>query len=424
MTPTEPPPRIPFVDLAAQSRRLRPEIDRRIADVLDHGRYVMGPEVDELEAELGRWGGGVSAVAVSSGSDALLIALLALGVGGGGNRRDAVFVPAFTFTATAEVVLLAGAVPVFVDVREEDFLIDLDSLDREYEAVLAAGVATPKAVIPVDLFGLPVAEEPLAEWAAKRKVEVISDAAQSFGAHRDGSPVGSLAPITTTSFYPAKPLGCYGDGGAVLCVEPATAEIVRSIREHGQSADRYDIVRLGVNGRLDSLQAAVLLAKLTVFEQELVARRAVAAGYGERLRAVAILGGDALAGVGAGVRRRPRVECRVELGPVHAPRRRRGRPAVGRDEGRPEGPSRRRRHSHGRLLPAADAPAARLRELRPRRRLAAGQRKPGGPRRQPADAPLPRPGRAGPHLRADREPVAGRRRAHPPVPGQEGSAPR
>lgn len=287
MTPTEPPPRIPFVDLAAQSRRLRPEIDRRIAGVLDHGRYVMGPEVEELEAELGRWGGGVSAVAVSSGSDALLIALLALGVGGGGNRRDAVFVPTFTFTATAEVVLLAGAVPIFVDVREEDFLIDLESLEREYEAVLAAGVATPKAVIPVDLFGLPVAEEPLAEWAAKRKLDVISDAAQSFGARRDGRPVGSLAPTTTTSFYPAKPLGCYGDGGAVLCVEPATAEIVRSIREHGQSADRYDIVRLGVNGRLDSLQAAVLLAKLTVFERELAARRAVADGYGERLRAAA-----------------------------------------------------------------------------------------------------------------------------------------
>lgn len=286
MTTTEPSPRIPFVDLASQSRRLRPEIDRRIGDVLDHGRYVMGPEVDELEAELGRWGGGASAVAVSSGSDALLIALLALGVGRDEGRRDAVFVPTFTFTATAEVVLLAGAVPIFVDVREEDFLIDLESLDREYEAVRAAGVATPKAVIPVDLFGLPVAEKPLAEWAAARELEVISDAAQSFGACRDGRPVGSLAPITTTSFYPAKPLGCYGDGGAVLCMEPATAELVRSIREHGQSADRYDIVRLGVNGRLDSLQAAVLLAKLTIFEQELAARRAVAAGYGERLRAV------------------------------------------------------------------------------------------------------------------------------------------
>ncbi|MDE2921958.1 MAG: DegT/DnrJ/EryC1/StrS aminotransferase family protein [Acidobacteriota bacterium] len=285
MTPTEPPPRIPFVDLAAQSRRLRPEIDRRIGEVLDHGRYVMGPEVGELEAELGRWGAGASAVAVSSGSDALLIALLALGVGRAENRRDAVFVPTFTFTATAEVVLLAGAVPIFVDVREDDFLIDLESLDREYEVLRTAGAATPKAVIPVDLFGLPVAEKPLADWAAARNIEVISDAAQSFGARRDGNPVGSLAPVTTTSFYPAKPLGCYGDGGAVLCVEPATAEVVRSIREHGQSADRYDIVRLGVNGRLDSLQAAVLLAKLTVFEQELAARRAVAAGYSERLRA-------------------------------------------------------------------------------------------------------------------------------------------
>ncbi len=287
MKPTVPLPRIPFVDLAAQSRRLRPEIDRRIGEVLDHGRYVMGPEVDEVEAELGRWGGGVSVAAVSSGSDALLIALLALGAGRRETRRDAVFVPAFTFSATAEVVLLAGAAPIFVDVRESDFLIDLESLDREYEIACAAGVVTPRAVIPVDLFGLPVAEEPLAEWAAARDLDVISDAAQSFGARRDGRPVGSLAPITTTSFYPAKPLGCYGDGGAVFCTEPATAEVVRSIREHGQSADRYDIVRLGLNGRLDSLQAAVLLVKLTVFEQELAARRAVAAGYRERLRALA-----------------------------------------------------------------------------------------------------------------------------------------
>ena len=217
-----------------------------------------------------------------------MIALLALGVGRGGKRRDAVFVPAFTFTATAEVVLLAGAVPIFVDVREEDFLIDLESLDREYEAVRAAGRRHPEGRHP----GRPVRacrsrRTRWRKWAAARNVDVIADAAQSFGARRDGSPVGSLAPITTTSFYPAKPLGCYGDGGAVFCVEPATAEVVRSIREHGQSADRYDIVRVGVNGRLDSMQAAVLLAKLTVFEQELAARRAVAAGYGERLKAAA-----------------------------------------------------------------------------------------------------------------------------------------
>ena len=235
MTPTEPPPEDPLCrpgraveappagDRPPDRRRSRPR-------PLCHGPRSRG-------SWRRSWADGAaasSAVAVSSGSDALLIALLALGVGGGGNRRDAVFVPTFTFTATAEVVLLAGAVPVFVDVREEDFLIDLESLEREYEAVRAAGVATPKAVIPVDLFGLPVAEEPLAEWAASRQLDVISDAAQSFGAGRDGRPVGSLAPITTTSFYPAKPLGCYGDGGAVLCVEPATAEIVRSIREHGQ----------------------------------------------------------------------------------------------------------------------------------------------------------------------------------------------
>ena len=279
--------RIPFVDLEAQSRRLRPEIDRRIAAVLDHGRYVMGPEVEELEAELGRLGG-ASAVAVSSGSDALLIALLALGIGRTQGRRDAVFVPSFTFTATAEVVLLAGAVPVFVDVREDDFLLDLDSLGHQFDALERAGSAVPRAIITVDLFGQPMPEHPLKEWAAARGLEVISDAAQSFGARRGGRPVGSLAEVTTTSFYPAKPLGGYGDGGAVLCTEPAAAEVVRSMREHGQSADRYDIVRLGMNGRLDTLQAAVLLAKLTIFEQELAARRAVAAGYTARLSAASM----------------------------------------------------------------------------------------------------------------------------------------
>ncbi len=281
--PVDLPP-ITFVDLASQSRLLRSDIDRRISRVLDHGRYVMGPEVTELEAELGRWGGNVHAAAVSSGSDALVIALLAAGVGAGENgRRDAVFVPSFTFTATAEVVLLLGAVPVFVDVNEDDFLIDLESLEAEYEAVRAAGDLVSRAVIPVDLFGLPVPENPLARWAAARGLHVISDAAQSFGARRGERPVGSLARLTTTSFYPAKPLGCYGDGGAVLCTETAVDDVVRSIREHGQSTDRYDIVRLGLNGRLDSIQAAVLLAKLTVFEQELAARRAVAAAYHDRL---------------------------------------------------------------------------------------------------------------------------------------------
>ena len=281
-TATEERQPIPFVDLAAQSRRLRPEIDRRIAAVLDHGRYVMGPEVEELEAELGRLGG-APAVAVSSGSDALLIALLALGVGRTEGRRDAVFVPSFTFTATAEVVLLAGAVPVFVDVREDDFLLDVGSLEREFERLERTGGAVPRAVITVDLFGQPMARQPLADWAASRGLEVVSDAAQSFGARRGGRPAGSLAALTTTSFYPAKPLGAYGDAGAIFSTEPAVVEVVRSMREHGQSADRYDIVRLGMNGRLDTLQAAVLLAKLTIFDQELAARRAVAAGYTTRL---------------------------------------------------------------------------------------------------------------------------------------------
>lgn len=276
--------RIPFVDLGTQLRRLRSDVKRRIGAVLDHGRYVMGPEVAELETELGRLGG-ASAVAVSSGSDALLIALLALDVGRTERMREAVFVPSFTFTASAEVVLLAGAVPVFVDVREDDFLLDFDSLEREFDALVRTGNAVPRAIITVDLFGQPMPDQPLRDWAAARGLSVISDAAQSFGARRGGRPVGSLAELTTTSFYPSKPLGAYGDGGAVFCTRPAALEAVRSIREHGRGADPYDIVRLGMNGRLDTLQAAVLLAKLTIFEQELAARRAVAAGYTERLEA-------------------------------------------------------------------------------------------------------------------------------------------
>ena len=287
MTKRTAPEPIPFVDLAAQSRLLRPEVDRRIAAVLDHGRYVMGPEVEELELELGRLGG-APAVAVSSGSDALLIALLALEVGRAEGVTEAVFVPSFTFTATAEVVLLAGAVPVFVDVGEDGFLLDLDSLEREFDALMRGGSAVPRAIITVDLFGQPMPEQPLGEWAAARGLDVVSDAAQSFGARRGDVPVGSMAKLTTTSFYPAKPLGGYGDGGAILCKEPAALEVVRQIREHGQSADRYDIVRLGMNGRLDTLQAAVLLAKLTIFERELAARRAVAAGYTERLDAASL----------------------------------------------------------------------------------------------------------------------------------------
>ena len=355
----------------------------------------MGPEVEELEAELGRLGG-APAVAVSNGSDALLIALLALGVGRTEGRRDAVFVPSFTFTATAEVVLLAGAVPVFVDVREEDFLLDLDSLRREFEALERTGNAVPRAVITVDLFGQPMAEHPLAEWAEARGLEMVSDAAQSFGARRGGRPVGSLAPVTTTSFYPAKPLGGYGDGGAVLCTEPAVEEVVRSIREHGQSADRYDIVRLGMNGRLDTLQAAVLLAKLTIFEQELAARRAVAAGYTERLGAASASMGTpwrvAAPECGAGVE--------SSWAQYTLPSGRPGRQAVGADPGCVARPSRSRRHSDRGLLPAPDAPAAGLRALRPRAGIAAGERESGRPGGQPADAPLPRRVGAGSHLRS------------------------
>jgi dTDP-4-amino-4,6-dideoxygalactose transaminase len=239
----------------------------------------MGPEVAELESALAAFVGCSEAIAVSSGTDALRMVLMEQGVGPG----DAVFVPSFTFTASAEVVVLAGATPVFVDVDARSFNVDVDHLREQIESVARAGELEPRAILAVDLFGLPADYERIHAVAAERGLFVLADAAQSFGARVGDRQVGTLAPVTATSFYPAKPLGAYGDGGALFTDDPTCAEELRSIRAHGEGESRDDAVRIGVNGRLDTLQAAILLAKLPIFRDELEARESLARYYDARL---------------------------------------------------------------------------------------------------------------------------------------------
>jgi len=276
---TDVPKSIEFVDLKAQYARLKVEIDARIAAVLAHGRFIIGPEVGELEGALATFAGAGHAVSVASGTDALQIFLMAAGIGPG----DAVFIPSFTFTATAEIVVLLGATPVFVDVDPRSFNIDVENLERQISAIKRSGDLMPKAIIAVDLFGRPADYAPINDLAASHGMLVLADAAQSFGATYGNARVGTLAHVTATSFFPAKPLGCYGDGGALLTNDLERAAIYRSIRAHGTGDAKYDIVRIGVNSRLDTLQAAILLAKLKIFEEELEARRHLAKQYDERL---------------------------------------------------------------------------------------------------------------------------------------------
>jgi len=268
-----------FVDLKAQYQAHKAQIDGAIQQVLDHGRFIMGPEVAELETALCQFAGAKYAIGCSSGTDALVLTMMAEDIGPG----DAVFVPAFTFTATAEVPLLLGATPVFVDVDPDDFNIDCDDLERRIEAVVAAGELTPRAVLAVDLFGLPVDYDRLHAVAERHGLKIWGDAAQSFGGAMGERKVGTLCRATATSFFPAKPLGCYGDGGAVLTDDDALAERMQSIRAHGKGGAKYDIVRVGLNARLDTIQAAVLLAKLPNFPGELERRETVARRYDELL---------------------------------------------------------------------------------------------------------------------------------------------
>lgn len=271
--------RIEFVDLQAQRRRLGTRIDEAIGRVLDHGGFIMGPEVAELEARLADFSGAEHVISCSNGTAALELALRALDIGPG----DAVFVPTFTFASTAEAVALVGATPVFVDVLEDTFNLDVRSLERAIADVRTADSLHPAAVIAVDLFGQPADYDAIGAVADGAGLAVIGDAAQSFGATWAGRRVGTLARITTTSFFPAKPLGCYGDGGALFTDDEDIAGRLRSLRVHGKGADKYDNVRIGINGRLDTIQAAILLEKLEIFSDEIESRNAAASVYGRLL---------------------------------------------------------------------------------------------------------------------------------------------
>jgi dTDP-4-amino-4,6-dideoxygalactose transaminase len=266
---------IEFIDLKAQQLRLRGAIDQAIARVLDHGRYIMGPEVQELECQLATISGAKHAISCASGTDALLIAMMAKGVGPG----DAVLCPAFTYTATPETIALLGATPVFVDVDPVTFNIDPSDVRNGLAAARAAGL-TPRALIAVDLFGLPADYASLEQIAVEEGLWILSDAAQSFGARHGSRCAGAFGLISATSFFPAKPLGCYGDGGAIFTDDLCLADAMRSIRTHGNTPqDKYEIVRIGVNGRLDTIQAAILLEKLRIFPDEIVARQRIADRY-------------------------------------------------------------------------------------------------------------------------------------------------
>lgn len=275
---------IRLVDLKAQKERIGQDMERAVQNVLDHGKYIMGPEIGQLEKELSIFTGAKYVVACSSGTDALLLALMARGVGPG----DAVFTTPFTFIATAEVITLLGAIPVFVDIDEETFNIRPDHLERKIDEYISKGTGFHgKCVIPVDLFGLPADYEKIHRIAREYGMHVIEDAAQSLGSEFNGKRAGTFGDIAATSFFPAKPLGCYGDGGAVFTNDPSVYETVKSIRVHGSGSDKYSNVRIGLNARMDTIQAAVLLEKLKIFDEELHKRRKIAARYTERLQNIA-----------------------------------------------------------------------------------------------------------------------------------------
>ncbi len=274
---------IPFIDLRAQQDRIRQAIEERINRVLDHGKYIMGPEVKELEERLTEFVGVNHCVTCASGTDALLMPLMAYEIGPG----DAVFTAPFTFISTAEVISLLGATPVFVDIDPQTYNIDPGKLNNAIQEV-KKGRLQPKGIIPVDLFGQPADYDEIEQIAKEFGLFVLEDAAQSFGAEYKGKRAGSLGDVAATSFFPAKPFGCYGDGGAIFCDDAEMAQRLRSIRVHGQGTNKYDNVRIGLNGRFDTIQAAVLLAKLEIFEEEIQLRDKVAGRYSEKLGEVVV----------------------------------------------------------------------------------------------------------------------------------------
>jgi len=271
--------KIQFIDLAAQQQRIKPALEEKISAVLNHGQYIMGPEVKELETKLSAFGNTKHALSCSNGSDAIFLALLALEIGPG----DAVFVPSFTFAATAEMVALTGASPVFIDVLDNTFNMDPAHLQSAINETKAQGALTPKAVMAVDLFGQIANYPQIAKITKSENLALIADAAQAYGATLGKTQAGDYADIVTTSFFPAKPLGTYGDGGAVLTNSDELNDILISLRNHGQGQDRYDNVRIGINGRLDSLQAAILLLKLEIFPSEIEQRNEIANRYTQAL---------------------------------------------------------------------------------------------------------------------------------------------
>ena len=280
-----------FIDLKKQYERIKPRIHDRINDVLQHGKFIMGPEVAELEQRLASFIGCKYCVSCANGTDALLLSLMAHDIGPG----DAVFTTPFTFIATAEVICLLGATPIFVDIDPDTYNIDPEKLQTAIEEiksgiVRSSGIAKnliPKGIIPVDLFGLPAEYDTINRIGNQHGLFVLEDAAQSLGGSYKGRKVGNLAAIAATSFFPAKPLGCYGDGGAIFTNDQAMADRLRSLREHGKGSHKYDNVRIGINGRLDTLQAAMLLPKLEIFESEIKERQEVAARYSSAFEGMA-----------------------------------------------------------------------------------------------------------------------------------------
>jgi len=275
---------IPFIDVAAQRRRLGRAIDEAVARVLAHCQFIQGPEVHVLEAELAAFCGARHAISCASGTDALLLVLMAWQIGPG----DAVICPSFTYHATAEMVALLGATPIVADVLQDTFNIDPASCERAVATAKRLGL-NPRAIVAVDLFGLPADHDAIAAIAATHRLLVLDDAAQAFGARYRSKGIGTLAAATATSFFPAKPLGCYGDGGAVFTDDDALAARVKSIRFHGEGVDRSEAARIGITGRLDTIQAAVLIEKLKIFPEEIEARNLVAKRYSAALADVAIV---------------------------------------------------------------------------------------------------------------------------------------
>tara|TARA_B100000927_G_C16452252_1_gene464355 strand:- start:7 stop:1137 length:1131 start_codon:yes stop_codon:yes gene_type:complete len=273
-----------FIDLEAQQKLIRPQLDEAIKKVLDHGQYIMGPEVKELESQLLDFTGAKHALTCANGTDALTLVLMSWGVGPG----DAIFVPSFTYVATAEAPAQLGATPFFVDVHEDTFNIDPQSFKQAIIDCRKLGF-NPSTVIVVDLFGQPADVDSITEIAHAEKIKVLVDSAQSFGATSRGRRVGSMGDATTTSFFPAKPLGCYGDGGAVFTNNDKDAEIINSIRLHGKGSQKYDNIRIGINSRLDTIQAAILIEKLKILPNELKMRNKVASLYNELLSGICSL---------------------------------------------------------------------------------------------------------------------------------------